>query len=136
MNIRNRLTPTLERALKARDNAIADQVVKHSKENQEKAKELNTKYTDPNALLTGFRRDEHVGGVDNEAWLRVQQGLPAHKAPGERDVTDMNPKLLEFLSKDLYVKSKDREGAVQGRGRVRTVEEEEVRGWGARASRL
>jgi hypothetical protein len=115
VNLRNRLTPTLEKALKKRDDFTAEQgepscrsplpeythflltcfrayfvlisylfcsltnsftpfpspnaVVRHAKENEATAKRLNTKYTDPNALLTGFRRDEHEG-TDNEEWLR------------------------------------------------------------------
>ncbi|GMH69707.1 hypothetical protein TrRE_jg4286, partial [Triparma retinervis] len=127
VNLRNRLTPTLEKALKKRDDFTAEQVVRHAKENEATAKRLNTKYTDPNALLTGFRRDEHEG-TDNEEWLRVSQGLPAHAAPNEQPNQAMDPELLKFLESDLYVESTTRQGGLQqGRGKVRTEEEEEAR---------
>ncbi|GMI46110.1 hypothetical protein TrCOL_g4965 [Triparma columacea] len=128
VNLRNRLTPTLENALKKRDEFTADQVIRHAKENEATAKRLNTKYTDPNALLTGFRRDEHKG-TDNEEWLRVSQGLPAHPAPNEQPIKEMNPELLKFLSSDLYVESTTKQPGElqQGRGKVRTEEEENSR---------
>mmetsp|Transcript_13830 Transcript_13830/g.28293 ORF Transcript_13830/g.28293 Transcript_13830/m.28293 type:complete len:303 (-) Transcript_13830:47-955(-) len=130
VDVRSRLTPTLEKALKARDKMTSEQVTRHALENKDMAKKLNTKFTDPNALLTGFRRDEHQNSNDNEAWLRVSQGLPANAAPGvstDSENTEMRPDLLEFLGKELYVESKEGKVGEQGKGRVRTVEEEESR---------
>lgn len=69
---------------------------------RDQAAKLGTKYTDPSALITGFRRDEHSTKSDNDEFLRYNQGLtsgPAHGVLNKREVggEEFSPEMLKFM---------------------------------------
>ncbi|GMH96485.1 hypothetical protein TrVE_jg14426 [Triparma verrucosa] len=101
-NFRQSLVKPLESALLKKDALTRSQVLADTALKKSTAQSLGTKYTDPSALITGFRRDEHSKISDNDQFLRYNQGLssgPSHGVLEKREEgeKEYSPEMIKFM---------------------------------------
>ncbi len=102
---RGRIAGALESSTVKRDTLIRKEVEEISRERAKEALEKGTKYTDPSALITGFRREEHgVGMMDNHDFLKSEGSMRSN------DPAEISQDLIDFMNEMPAVETKTAEG--------------------------